>query len=272
MSRQIGYFAVGLTAALAALIFWAPGAAVGEINKNKRKNTGFLERTYTDSDGNEFKYSLFIPHAYNKDDEDTKYPVILFLHGHKQEGTDGVKPTRVGLGPYIKENEETFDFIVVFPQSQERWEADTADSKRAMTILNHVLKSYNCDPDKVTVTGNSQGGHGAWCLACSHPNRWAAMVIVAGFAGDSLDDAGKIKHIPARFYHGETDQKVKIAKGKAMFGALKEAGGDPEAIWDPGEDYPVSDEYPNGTHNADWFNEIYANKDLYDWLRNQSRK
>jgi predicted peptidase len=262
MLRRVRISGGALLAGLLVLWAYAPGALVGEVVKPARpKKTGFIERTYADEDG-EYKYVVFIPHDSYTQDGDKQYPVILFLHGHGLEGTDGWKPTHVGLGPAIRADEKAFDFIAVFPQSRERWEAGSDDSVRALAILDEVMEVYpSCDPDKVSVAGYSQGGHGAWCQAVADPSRWAAMVVVAGFPGDLLGEAEKIKDIASWFFHGEKDKTVHIGKAKKMVGALKEAGGDPEHTWDP-----------DGAHNRDWFNEVFANTDLYDWLRKQSRE
>src|SRR5580704_7023426 len=94
---------------------------------------GFLDQVIKAPDGTEAKYVLFVPHDYKGD---KAYPVIVFLHGSGETGTDGQKQAQVGLGPAIKKHEKDFGFIAVFPQSQERtWKADSADAQRALNIL-----------------------------------------------------------------------------------------------------------------------------------------
>jgi predicted peptidase len=274
-----------LAALLLALWVCTPGA-VGDLDKNKNRErkpprTGFIYPTYTDPEGQQFKYAAFVPHSF-KPGEDTKYPVILFMHGRHLEGRDGVKPTTVGLGPAIKDHEDDFEFIVVFPQAIEPWECGSDDCERAVAILDHFTHTspYGeaCDLHKVSVTGLSQGGHATWCLAVAHPERWAAMVVVAGFAAckddtnDLSEDAEKIKDIPAWFFHGKSDEKVKFRCGVKMFHALQHAGGDPKHTWTPADEY-TGEEYPGqGSHNGVWFKDVYENQLDYDWLREQSRE
>src|SRR5262249_28490670 len=85
-------------------------------------DTGFLDRTYKDQTGTEFKYVLFVPHDYKKA---TPAPTILFLHGAgetkpkegaKTKGTPRM-PVEVGIGPAIKKREKTFPFITIIPQA-----------------------------------------------------------------------------------------------------------------------------------------------------------
>src|SRR3954464_13941660 len=79
--------------------------------------TGVQTRVFHGPDGHAAKYSLFVPHGY---DPNVPTPVILFLHGAGEAGTDGVKPTTVSLGPAVRKREATFPFLVVFPQASER--------------------------------------------------------------------------------------------------------------------------------------------------------
>src|SRR2546428_1107616 len=72
---------------------------------------GFIDRVYRD-DAGEHKYVVFVPHDYTADED---WPVILFLHGEGERGTDGKKQVEVGLGRAIREREETFPLIAVFP-------------------------------------------------------------------------------------------------------------------------------------------------------------
>src|SRR3954470_3103841 len=82
-----------------------------------RPTTGFLTRTFSGADGQTVRYSLFVPHSYSPD---TPVPVILFLHGAGEAGTDARKPTEVGIGPAVRAREPTFPFLVVFPQARDR--------------------------------------------------------------------------------------------------------------------------------------------------------
>src|SRR5207248_11298799 len=124
---------------------------------------GFLDRVHKDADGQEAKYVLFVPYNY----QGTKpVPLILFLHGAGESGSDGKKQVEVGLGKAIRQREKDFPFLVVFPQSQKRsWRADSADAQRALAILAEVQKEYQVDAKRIYLTGLSMGGAGTWSLA-----------------------------------------------------------------------------------------------------------
>jgi predicted peptidase len=139
---------------------------------DKPAPTGFLDRTY-----DSFKYVVFIPKDYNAD---KAYPLILFLHGAGERGTDGKRQSEVGLGKAVKKHADTFPFIVVFPQAQKTWKVGSDDSKRALAILDQVEKDYKVDKKRVYLTGLSMGGYGTWDLAAADPKRWAAIVPICG--------------------------------------------------------------------------------------------
>jgi predicted peptidase len=310
MSRRAIVSSLALVAGLVALWAWAPGAVrgdrepkdpdgggadkkpacLGEIQKPgvSDSKTGFVEVPYGDD-----KYVAFIPHDYDPE-ADTKYPVILFLHGKGAEGKDGWAPTKTGLGPAILQREtddKPFPFLVVFPQARSPWgenadeNCDHTDLDRAVAILDHFTKESDyrgaCDLDKVSVSGLSRGGYATWYMAVTYPERWAAMVVVAGSPGcpqcpkeHLLTKAARAKDIPAWFFHGTTDQRVPFDKGQKMVDALKDAGGDPTFTTTEGDEADAYlTQFPKlGTHNGCWFKDVYTGDDLWDWWVEQTRQ
>lgn len=216
--------------------------------------TGFLDRVFKDA-GGEVKYVLFVPPGY---DPEKVYPVILFLHGAGETGTDGKKQSTVGLGKVVKKKEKDFPAIVVFPQSQKGgWGANSAEGKRALAILDAVCKEYKTDAKRVYLTGLSMGGFGTWSIAAAHPDRWAAIAPICG--GGSPASAEKFKDLPCWAFHGDKDEIVKVEKSREMVEALKKAGGAPKYT-----------EYPGVGHNS--WDKAYGTDELYDWLFQQARK
>jgi len=217
--------------------------------------TGFLDRVYRDAEGKEHKYVLFVPADYKGD---RAYPVVLFLHGSGESGTDGKKQAGQGLGNAIKKREKDFPALAVFPQSAKRtWKADSDDAQRALKILEVVQKEYKTDPKRVYLTGLSMGGFGTWSLAAKYPDQWAAIVPICG--GGNPADADKIKHIPCWNFHGDEDKAVKVTMSRDMIAALEKAGGKPKYT-----------EYPGVGHNS--WDKAYATPELWEWLLQQKLK
>jgi predicted peptidase len=216
---------------------------------------GFLKKTFKNADGSESPYVVFVPAGY---DGTKEYPVILFLHGAGETKGGSKQPVEVGIGPAIKKREKDFPFITVIPQSEKRtWRADSDDGKRAIGILDAVMKEFKCDPKRQYLTGLSMGGFGTWSNAAAYPDRWAAIVPICG--GGNAADAEKIKNIPCWCFHGDADTAVKVDLSRTMIDALKKAGGKPKYT-----------EYPGVGHNS--WDAAYAEKELFPWLLEQKKK
>ncbi len=232
-------------------LFFVVGVANLHAGESK---TGFVNKIYKDK-GSDIKYVVFVPADYKGDKE---YPVILFLHGAGESGTDGQKQVKVGLAKAIRDKKENFPFIAIFPQSQKGgWGANGAEGKRAVAILEEVEKDYKTDKKRVYLTGLSMGGFGTWSLAVAHPTRWAAIAPICG--GGDPKAAEKIKNLPCWCFHGDADTAVKVDLSRAMIKALKAAGGEPRY-----------DEYPKVGHNS--WDRAYGNAELYTWFLKHSTK
>ena len=139
----------------------------------------FIDKVYRGTTGVESKYTVCLPGDY---DPKKPRPVVQFLHGSGQTGTDSKLPATIGLGSAIRRNGTDFGFVAVFPQgAQERSRlADSVAGKRALAILDEVEAEYWTDPKRVYLTGVSMGAEGVWSLAAAHPKRFAAIVPVCG--------------------------------------------------------------------------------------------
>jgi predicted peptidase len=242
MMRPLLTFALGTTLAMSA----------------RAAETGFVDKTYKDPSGTEYKYVLFVPHDYKKG---TPTPTILFLHGAgetKSTKGGGKMPVEVGIGPAIKKREKTFPFIVVIPRAEGfGWGADTKNAERALAMLDEVMKEYKVDPKRQYLTGLSMGGMGTWSIAMAHPDRFAAIAPICG-RGDTKS-ASKIKDLPCWCFHGDADTAVKVEGSRDMIDAIKKAGGNPKYT-----------EYPGVGHNS--WDKAYGTDELYTWLLEHRKK
>lgn len=194
-------------------------------------------------------YLLFLPEGYDKGDK--KWPLILFLHGAGESGTDLSKVKSHGP-PKIVESKPDFPFIVVSPQSRQRgWNPDVLKG-----LLDDVIANYRVDRDRVYLTGLSMGGFGTWTLAAAYPDYFAAIVPIC--AGGDPEAAPKLKNLPIWVFHGAKDQAVPLKRSEEMVEALKKAGADVK--------FTV---YPEAGHDS--WTETYNNPELYPWLLSHKR-
>lgn len=216
--------------------------------------TGFVDKTFKNADGTTSPYVVFVPKDY---DGKKEYPIILFLHGagetkNPKAKKEGKMPVEVGIGPAIKKREKDFPFIVVIPRAEGfGWSATSANAKRALAMLDEVMKEYKVDPKGQYLTGLSMGGMGTWSIAIAHPDRFAAIAPICGRGDTSA--AGKIKDLPCWCFHGDTDTAVKVEGSREMIDAIKKAGGEPKYT-----------EYPGVGHNS--WDKAYGTDELYTWF------
>ena len=240
-------------ALLCCFVVW-PAVALAQ----DKPTTGFLDKTFKNADGNTSPYVVFVPKDY---DGKKEYPVMLFLHGAGETKTDkkgGKMPIEVGIGPAIKKREKDFPFIVVIPQAEGfGWAADKPNAKRALAMLDEVMKEYKTDEKRQYLSGLSMGGMGTWSIAMSTPDRWAAIVPVCG--NGNTKTAEKLKDLPCWCFHGDADTAVKVEGSRDMIEAIKKAGGTPKYT-----------EYPKVGHNS--WDMAYGDPELYKWLLEQKKK
>lgn len=197
--------------------------------------TGFLNRVITVG-GESRRYQIYVPADYSNR---VAWPVILFLHGAGERGTDGLLQTTAGLGPAIRQAPERFPAIVVFPQARPKahWTGDQADM--ALAALAKTMSEYHVDANRVYLTGLSLGGHGSWYLAYRHPELFAAVAPICGWTkgspgvgipesvvppehGASLSALAKrLAKTPLWIFHGEMDSVVPVSASREAAEALK---------------------------------------------------
>jgi dienelactone hydrolase len=184
--------------------------------------TGFVSRTFEDADG-VHRYAVYVPKNYSAD---TKWPVVLYLHGAGFSGTDGQRQLNAGLAAVIRA-EGDFPAIAVFPQSEDldspllsRWLAESPDGKRALRILQSVEQEFSIDSSRRVLAGWSMGGYGAWSLAAA--GQWSAVIPVSG--GGRPELAAQIK-APVWAIHGAIDRAIPSEQSRHMVDAVNAAGG-----------------------------------------------
>src|SRR6185436_7983569 len=122
-------------------------------------------------------YQVFIPPTYvpNK-----PWPLIVFLHGVGENGTDGEKHLAAGLPSYIRANEQSFPAFVIAPQCKGPWKYVGDDEDLILDAIVSAQREWRIDPKRIYLTGLSQGGCSTFDLGAKYPDRWAALVVICG--------------------------------------------------------------------------------------------
>ena len=212
-------------------------------------------------------YRLLRPAEYDKS---RKYPLVLFLHGAGERGTDNRKQLVHGIADFSSpEAMKQRPCILVAPQcpNGKRWvevdwsskshtmPAKPSDSMRlTMALLDELEKEFSIDPRRRYVTGLSMGGYGVWDAIQRYPKHFAAAIPVCG--GGDASAVKPIVDTPVWVFHGDKDGAVPVSRARDMVDALKKAGGSPKYT-----------EYPNVGHNS-WA-ATYRNPKVHEWLFEQ---
>lgn len=198
-------------------------------------------------------YLLHLPAEYDADAA-RKWPLILFLHGAGERGSDLNLLKKQGL-PRMLVNRPDFPFIVVSPQCPaENWWPTYRDA--LMALLKQTLLNHQVDPDRVYLTGLSMGGMGAWYLASEFPNRFAAVAPICGFGHVLFDFPQRIerlKNVPVWAFHGAKDSIIPISETENMVKVLQAVNGNVQ--------FTI---YPEADHDS--WTETYDNPALYAWF------
>jgi predicted peptidase len=197
----------------------------------------------------DINYLLYLPDGYGESSEE--FPVLLFLHGVGERGSDLSIVKRNGPPKLIDEGKK-FPFIIISPQCPDRTDWD---NKSLIVLLDYIESNYRVDKNLVYVTGLSMGGHATWSLAIQYPERFAAIIPVC--ARGYSQDVYVLKDVPIWAFHGEKDDIIPIEDGKKMVEALEKAGGNVK--------FTI---YPEANHDA--WTETYNNPEIYEWLLSHS--
>src|SRR5579864_5695778 len=143
------------------------------------QETGFLNRKI-EVKGVTYRFQVYVPEEFRRD-EHKPWPILLFLHGRGERGSEGMFQTQIGLPLAVRDHPERWPFIIVMPQClfPNFW-TDPVMLDMAMAALDQEVAEFHTDPARTYLTGLSMGGYGAWELARLYPHRWAAIAIAAG--------------------------------------------------------------------------------------------
>lgn len=196
------------------------------------------------------RYLLYLPPDYGTKDQ--AWPLVLFLHGAGESGSD-LEKVKIHGPPKLVEGGKDFPFILVSPQCPGRgW-----DVAALTALLDEVVNQYKVDRQRVYLTGLSMGGFGTWALAAAHPERFAAIIPICG--GGSPARAARLKDLPIWAFHGAKDPVVPLEQSQVMVDAVNAAGGKVK--------FTI---YPDAAHDS--WTATYANPEIYQWLLQHKRK
>jgi|GEM_PF-1314171 len=253
------------------------------------KDSLFYVDEYAYSDSYTLNYRYYMP-----EETTGKIPLVIFLHGRGERGSDNDSQLNNAImRPFIaNENSMFYNAMVIAPQcpvkeynngwvelfsddesanslAYENYSVDdvaeSTECKAIVSLIEDVCSKKNVDRNRVYLIGLSQGAVATWDLLARHSDLFAAAVPIAG-VGD-VSKAEVYADIPIYAFHGDSDSTVPYAKATPrMYEAINAIGkgnmnfvtftGGPHAIWEAVMVFGGTEELPS----------------LEDWLFSQVRK
>jgi predicted peptidase len=200
-------------------------------------------------------------------------PLVLFLHGSGERGTDNEAQLLNGAAELLGEATARLRFpcFFVLPQcpKEARWvDVDWGAKSHSMPaqpslplslcldLLRELLLELSVDADRVYLIGISMGGYGVWDLLGRCPQEFAAAVPICG--GGDETQAERMQKVPIWAFHGALDEVVPPSRSRRMIEALRRVGATPRYT-----------EFPTVGHKS-WVS-AFAEPQLLPWLFAQRR-
>jgi poly(3-hydroxybutyrate) depolymerase len=163
--------------------------------------------------GKKASYALYVPSSY---DPEKSYPLILCLHGAGFTGESY-------LERWVPRLEDRY--ILACPTiSMGAWWTRFGEDL-TLTILQSVSVEYHVDPDRIFLTGMSNGGIGAWIIGMHHADLFAGIAPMAsGLDNVLFPFVENLAHTPVYVIHGAEDQVMPVQLSRDLVQEMKLRG------------------------------------------------
>ncbi|MBZ0189598.1 MAG: alpha/beta fold hydrolase [Candidatus Obscuribacterales bacterium] len=206
-----------------------------------------------------------------------KPPVLIFLHGSGESGSDPEQALS-GLDNIFEELQ--LPAVVVFPQCDENHRAFYGDMEvRVLESIDYAIETFLADQARLYLIGYSMGASSALWLAARYPGKFAGMISIAPgitwmgaepppklpssykplfdsmFVADNRAQgiASQVLSIPIWFLQGTQDEPCPIDETRHLVSELKRLGRK-----------PIVTEYEGMTHDS--LIPALCQDGLFDWL------
>ena len=152
-----------------------------------------------------YRYGLYVPDSYVPKNA---HGLVVCLHGAGFTGDSYLERwhTRLGDG-----------YILACPTiPTDAWWTRTAE-ELVLATIRAVEARYHIDPDRVFLTGMSNGGIGAYLIGAHHATRFAAvMPMASGLDEVLLPFLENFRQTPLYIIHGKQDQVMPVRLSRSI--------------------------------------------------------
>lgn len=166
-----------------------------------------------DAEGPRGAYTCYVPEYYRADQA---WPVLLTLHGGSGNDEDFVWTWL----QYAKSRGYLLVSAKAFGPTWFPWDAPSL-----LHILDEVQARYHVDPNRILLTGLSDGGSFSYEVGFAWPERFHGLAVVAGILRPHQRSA-QASQLPVYIAHGERDQLFPVSYIRLVVDKLREWGHD----------------------------------------------
>ncbi len=174
---------------------------------------GMMPENFVPLRNRRYHYGLFVPESYQPA---TPHALVICLHGMGFTGEAYLErwATRLGEG-----------YILACPTlPRADWWGRTAE-ELVLATIDEVQRHYAIDPDRIFLTGMSNGGIGTYIIGTHHADRFAALAPMAGGLEDVLFPfLQNLRNTPIYLLHGAADQIMPIQLSRDIDAELTRLG------------------------------------------------
>ncbi len=176
-------------------------------------------------------------------------PLIVFLHGSGERGTD--LELVKAHSPFTYKDQIKEPVAILAPQCPENqwW-----DTQAVYHLIKEIQSKYPIDPSRIHLTGLSMGGWGSWKLANEHPELFASLSVVCGPSDRWMQaTVHRYRELPIKIFHGGNDDIVSPMESITMYQAIRKIN--------PNVSLTI---FPDDNHNS--WDSTYSNAEFYTWM------
>lgn len=227
----------------------------------------FVEQALTTPVDGASQYLVHLPKGYQDERSGQQemrrklWPLVIYLHGSTADGSQKTMDQLRGDGInyYIDHGGQDFPAIVVSPLST----IFGHDEAFVDAVIKDAQAKYPVDPSRISLSGFSMGGFGAYAVALAFPHRFSAVMPAGGgfmsdwfFNPQPISEYGSgFKHLddtPFHVYHGVADQNVPVAIADNAVSALRNAEVKVDYTRVPGVDHLGITNYVFSADSLNW--------------------
>ena len=176
---------------------------------SNEKPTGLQPNLKLKMSGKNYSYAIYVPESAKPN-----MPMIIILHGMGGSGANIIQS-------WIKRLHD--EFIIVCPTyPMGAWWSKNAENF-TLKLIKETRQNYSIDPNRIFLSGLSNGAIGAYLIGMFYPDRFAGIVPIAGAITERyMHFLVNLNNTPTYIIQGEFDPIFPIKLARQTFKILSE--------------------------------------------------